>query len=118
MSWSTSFTEPVRKVDAVAAIDRLHTAAYVEGPAVDQCELAKKAVKAILPGLPGPYVMVSISGHANGTGWNKKEGWANDSIYISVTQQCEEDLLQERSAANRSTSARTERLTVSAGCGA
>ena len=90
MSWSASFTKPVRKVDAAAYIDRLSTGAQVEGPAIDQCELAKAAAKSLLPGIPGPYVQVTLSGHANGVGWQKKEGWANDCITINVTQFTEE----------------------------
>ncbi len=90
MSWSASLVKPVRKIDAVAYIDRLSTGAQIEGPAIDQCELAKKAVKALLPGIPGPYVQVSLSGHANGVGWQQKEGWSNDCIIISIAQVTEE----------------------------
>jgi hypothetical protein len=90
MSWSASFLKPVRKVDAAAYIDRLSTGAQVEGPAIDQCELAKGAAKSLLAGIPGPYVQVSLSGHANGVGWQKKEGWANDCITINVSQFTEE----------------------------
>ena len=86
MSWSASFREPVRKIDAEAAIDRLSTGAQVEGPAIEQCEAAKRAAKELLKTVPGPYVMVSLSGHANGIGWQKKEGWSNDTIYVSVVQ--------------------------------
>lgn len=86
MSWSASFTQPVRKVEAAAYIDRLSTGAQVEGPAVDQCELAKKAAKELLAGIPGPFVQVTLSGHANGVGWQQKDGWANDAIYISIAQ--------------------------------
>lgn len=86
MSWSASFVKPVRKIEAAAYVDRLSTGAQVEGPAIEQCELAKSAVKALLPGIPGPYVQVSMSGHANGVGWQKKEGWSNDCINISITQ--------------------------------
>lgn len=92
MSWSASFKEPVRKIDANAFVDRLNTGVQVEGPAIDQCEAAKRAVKALLPSIPGPYVMVSISGHANGVGWQGKDGWANDCISVSITQMLESDL--------------------------
>jgi hypothetical protein len=86
MSWSASFLTPVRKIDAAAYIDRLSTGTQMEGPAIDQCELAKSAAKSLLAGIPGPYVHVSLSGHANGVGWQKKEGYANDCINISITQ--------------------------------
>ena len=92
MSWSASFPMPVRKEKAVEALDRLLIVHETTSSMIDQCELAKQAVKAILPGIPGPYVMVSISGHANGVGWQKQQGMANDCIYISVSQICEEDL--------------------------
>lgn len=90
MSWSASFTRPVRKVDAVAYIDRLSTGAQVEGPAIEQCEAAKRAAKELLKTIPGPYVMVSLVGHANGVGWHKKDGWADDCITINITQITEE----------------------------
>lgn len=92
MSWSTGFKEPVRKVDADAAVDRLHTGAQVEGPAIEQCEAAKRAAKELLKSIPGPYVQVSLSGHANGVGWQKKDGWANDCITVNITQMSESDL--------------------------
>ena len=86
MSWSASFVKAVPRAEASVAIDQLTTGAQTEGPAIAQCELAKKAAKEILVGIPGPYVQVLLSGHANGVGWQKKQGWANDTIYISVTQ--------------------------------
>lgn len=92
MSWSASFVKPVRKIDAAGYIDRLSTGAQIEGPAIDQCELAKKAAKELLAGVPGPYIQVSLSGHANGVGWQKKEGWSNDCISISIMQITEEPL--------------------------
>jgi hypothetical protein len=74
MSWSASFVKPVRRIDAAAWIDRLSTGAQIEGPAIAQCEIAKTAAKGIIAAMPGPYVMVSLSGHANGVGWQKKAG--------------------------------------------
>ena len=58
----------------------------------DQLHAARLAAKRLLHSIPGPYVMVSLSGHANGIGWQKKEGYANDSISVSVSQHLEEDL--------------------------
>ena len=92
MSWSASFVKPVRKFGAAEAIDRLSTGAQTEGPAIDQCELAKKAAKKLPAGIPGPYVQVTLSGHANGVGWQKKEGWSNDCISISIVQVTEEPI--------------------------
>ena len=92
MSWSASLVKPVRKAEAVAAIEALTTGQQTEGPAIDQCEAAKLAAKLLLPSIPGPFVMVSLSGHANGVGWQKKEGWANDCMNISITQLTEDDV--------------------------
>ena len=92
MSWSASFTKPVKKAEALDELDKLSTGAQTEAPAIDQCRLAKIAVRELLLGIPGPYVTVSINGHANGVGWKKKEGWANDCISVTVTQMCEEDV--------------------------
>jgi len=94
MSWSASFKEPVRKVDAAAAVEHLHTGTQVEGPAIEQCEAAKRAAKELLKSIPGPYVQVSLSGHANGVGWQQKEGWSNDCITVNIAQMTEADLLK------------------------
>lgn len=92
MSWNASFLKAVPRIEAAAAIDQLSAGQQTEGPAIAQCELAKKAAKAILDGIPGPYVQVSMSGHANGIGWKKKVGWSNDTISVTVAQFCEEDI--------------------------
>ena len=93
MSWSASFTKPVAKRDAAAAISALSTTGpQTEGPAIDQCELAKHVAHSLLPIIPGPYIQVSLSGHANGIGWQKKEGWSNDSINVHISQVTEEPL--------------------------
>ena len=93
MSWSVT-TNLVSKSNAKAAIalleldgGQIHSAW-----AVDQLETAKNAARELLKGIPGPYVIISLSGHANGTGWNKKDSYANDSISVSVSQVCQEDL--------------------------
>jgi hypothetical protein len=86
MSWSASFVKPVSKAEAESAIDALSTGGQTEGPAIEQCRIAKQAAKAMLAVIPGPYVMVSMAGHANGVGWQKKEGWSNDTISVVVTQ--------------------------------
>ncbi len=92
MTWNVSFKEPVRKVDADTAIQALHTDAHVEGPEIEQCEAAKRAAKELLKSIPGPYVQVYLTGHANGVGWQKKEGWSNDCISIGISQVTEADL--------------------------
>lgn len=90
MSWSTR-TQIVAKGDADAAVAALTTG--TTGPTApmheDQLRTAKVAACLILATIPGPFVSVSLSGHANGVGWQGKDGWANDCISISVTQSLE-----------------------------
>jgi hypothetical protein len=90
MSWSASFVKPVPKMLAAAAISALSTGGQTEGPAIDQCELAKHVAHSLLPIIPGPFIQVTLSGHANGVGWQKKDGWANDCISVNVVQVTEE----------------------------
>lgn len=90
MSWSASFTVPVLKADADRVIDFL--TAHGDPPAQDQLAAAKRVAKVLLASVPGPWVSVQLSGHANGVGWQKKDGWANDCISVSVQQVCEDDL--------------------------
>ena len=89
MSWSASTTKAVKKSEAPAAIDALSVSRFnVEdnAPMDDQIAVAKAAAKEICKVIPGPYVIVSLSGHANGVGWQEKSGYANDYIQVSVTQ--------------------------------
>jgi hypothetical protein len=60
--------------------------------AVAQFEAAKSAAKELVKIVPGSHVMVSMSGHANAVGWQKKPGYANDCINVSVTQLLAEDI--------------------------
>lgn len=90
MSWSASFVKAVPKAQAEWEIDQLTTGGQTEGPAIDQYQAAKRAAKELLKSMTGPYVYVSMAGHANGVGWQVKEGFANDTIYISVNQITEE----------------------------
>ena len=92
MSWSTNFQNPVAKADAVAALNELGIPGAHDGAAVDQLSTAKTAAKILLQNVPGPYVLITMSGHANGVGWHKKEGFANDCISVNVTQMTEDDL--------------------------
>lgn len=92
MSWSASFVKPVPKAEADTAIDNLTTHGPLEGPAFDQLRSAKSAAKAIIAIIPGPYITVSLSGHANGVGWQKKDGMANDCITVNVGQITEDDM--------------------------
>lgn len=87
MSWSAG-TKSIVKHEADAAIDALTTGTNIPEHE-DQLRVAKQAAKLVLANIPGPCVIVSMSGHANAVGWNKKEGWANDCISINVTQQFE-----------------------------
>lgn len=92
MSWSIS-TKTVAKSAAAQAINDLSLAQTGFVPAdhaIDQLETAKRASQEILKSIPGPYVSVSMSGHSNGVGWQKKEGYANECINVNVSQQTEE----------------------------
>lgn len=87
MSWSAG-TKAVPKSEADATIDALTTG--TDDPQhEDQLRTAKQAAKLILANVPGPFVSISLSGHANGVGWQKKEGWANDCIVVNVVQMFE-----------------------------
>lgn len=89
MSWS-KWTETIRKTDADKVLDELVMLAPYEQ--LDQFATAKRAAKEILKTIPGPFVKIQLSGHANGTGWQKKDGYANDCIQVGVTQFCNEEL--------------------------
>jgi len=85
MSWSCS-TPKVEKQQVENDIDVAMPGGLCDGPVLDQLAAARRAAKEIVKSVPGPYVIVSMSGHANGVGWQKKEGWANDCISVTVTQ--------------------------------
>ena len=87
MSWSASLG-PVAKCHADIELEQLQFSGDVRtaGPAFEQFQAARLAAKALLRSVPGPYISITMSGHANGTGWQPKEGWSNDTIYISVCQ--------------------------------
>lgn len=88
MSWSTS-TPKVAKHEAEQALSNLSFPGVLEPPALEQVAAAKRAAIELLKTVPGPFVVVSLSGHANGVGWQNKEGWANDCINVSVAQYTE-----------------------------
>lgn len=85
MSWSCS-TPKVEKQQAGNDIDAVMPGGLCDGPTLDQLAAAKRAAKELLKSVPGPYVIVSMSGHANGIGWQEKVSYANDTISVSVTQ--------------------------------
>lgn len=87
MSWSAG-TKAIAKSEADAAIDALTTGTN-DPQHEDQLRVAKQSAKLLLANVPGPFVSVSLSGHANGVGWQKKEGWSNDCISVNVTQMFE-----------------------------
>lgn len=87
MSWSAG-TKKVAKADADGAIEALNTGTN-DPKHEDQLRIAKQAAKVLLATVPGPFITVSLSGHANGVGWQQKEGWSNDCISVNVTQHIE-----------------------------
>lgn len=95
MSWSSGIRKPIQKIYAEEEI--LNTRIEGEGDHVndvhkDQLQTAQRAAIEIVKNIPGPYVTVSMNGHGNGVGWQGKEGWANDTITVTVTQVTEADL--------------------------
>lgn len=88
MSWSTS-TPKAPKAQVASKLGELSFPGVLEPAALDQVDAAKRAALEILKTIPGPLIVVSLSGHANGVGWQAKEGWANDAITVSVTQHLE-----------------------------
>jgi hypothetical protein len=86
MSWSASVSSHSRE-NFDAAID-----AAVSSPSTldehmqKQFTAAKDVAKALAPIIPGPMLSASMAGHANGVGDNKKDGWANDTVTVTVSQ--------------------------------
>lgn len=85
MSWSMS-TPKVVKSQIEEEIDRAMPGVLCEEPVLDQIACVRRAAKEIARSIPGPLMIVNMSGHANGVGWQKKEGYANDCISVTVTQ--------------------------------
>lgn len=96
MSWSVSFPKPVPKEQALFEINKLGPllpdTCLADLEAKDQLDAAKDCARLMLKSVPGPLIMVRLSGHANGVGWQKKEGWANNFIQVTVTQVTEDEL--------------------------
>jgi hypothetical protein len=67
-------------------MDRAEIVGDTSPPALVQVESAKEAAYELLKVIPGPVVAISLSGHANGVGWQEKPGYANDTITVSITQ--------------------------------
>lgn len=83
----------MRKAGAEKALNEMEMLAPYTS--IDQLDAAKRAAKELLKTLPGPFVRINFSGHANGVGWQKKAGYANDMITVSVSQVCHDDLTPE-----------------------
>lgn len=90
MSWSAPAVV-VRKKDIKKALNELELSGDNSNWALDQFEEAKDAALELVKGIPGPYVVVNMSGHANGIGYHKKETWSNDFVSLSVGQLTEEE---------------------------
>ena len=101
MSWSLSLGSIPRvgaeEVIADAALPEYLASLPADDPdykqkaaAICQIQTAKAAALEIVKGMPGPFISVTLSGHANGTGWEPKEGWSDESINVSVNQQQQE----------------------------
>lgn len=91
MSWSVA-TKVVKKSEIESAVYYLELDPELNSPASqDQLEAAKRGAIEVLKGIPGPYISVNLSGHANGVGWHKADGWSNDFVSIGVSQHTQED---------------------------
>lgn len=91
MSWSKSVYPQVAKGDVPAVLADLILGPNSHDPVVQaameaQFEAAKPLVLAMLETVPGPYVTITMSGHANGVGEVSKPGWSNDSLTVSMQQ--------------------------------
>jgi hypothetical protein len=87
MSWSAN-TLIVDKKEINHAIDNPTISPMdIDGPMLDQLKAAQDVAKELVKSISGPKMRVSMNGHANGVGWNRKEGWSNDSITVSVYQE-------------------------------
>jgi len=86
MSWQTG-TGVVEKHRAAAAIDGCSIMGDLTPAVLDQFAAAKRIAQYALQSVPGPFVRVSMGGHANGTGWTKPEGFGPDFITITVQQE-------------------------------
>lgn len=97
MSWSASTNGPIEK-SAIPTYDFRGANGYgssgdasVDAAVADQIEVARDAAIELAKTVPGPKVTVSLSGHANAVGYQKKSGYANDCITVSVSQWCDGD---------------------------
>jgi len=93
MSWSLE-VRCVKKSELREALEIVVLPEYLanDGPMLDQVHAAFDAADLLAKSIPGPYISATFSGHANGVGWQKKEGMANDYINVTVMQICEDDL--------------------------
>lgn len=86
MSWSASVS-PHSRENFDAAVDAATPSpAQLDEHMQKQFDKAREIVKAMAPIIPGPMLTASMAGHANGVGDNKKDGWANDSLTVTVQQ--------------------------------
>lgn len=86
MSWSASVGSHSRETFDAAVDAAVSSPAALDEHMQKQFNKAKEVAKAIAPIIPGPMLSASMSGHANGVGDHKKEGWANDTMTVSVSQ--------------------------------
>ena len=87
MSWSLKIG-PASKAEAIASLETVLPADYIlnDDPAMDQVRVAKHTARRIAESVSGPFLVIELAGHANGTGYQPKAGYANDCISVRVTQ--------------------------------
>jgi hypothetical protein len=87
MSWSASVNSHSREQFDKAVDDVVPSPSTLDEHMQRLFSKAKEIVKAIAPIVPGPLLSASMLGHANGVGDQKKEGYVNDYITVTVSQQ-------------------------------
>jgi hypothetical protein len=91
MSWTVSTgvidkLDAERKVNGLMITDPPSSDMNIDGAKWDQLQAAKRAALELLKTVPGPYVSVSLNGHANAIGWQSQDGSSADYIGIGVGQ--------------------------------
>lgn len=85
MSWNI-YTSIVRKSEINQAIKNLTLPEDNPQANKDQLESAKLAALEQVKVIPGPFVSVHITGHANGKGEEQVPGYSSDFITLATYQ--------------------------------
>jgi len=98
MSWTKS-TNYFPKTDLKRILDEYVDELKQENPFMeneknpqihDQVDAAADAAWFLAKSVPGPWLQINLSGHANGTGVKENQGYAAEFISITVNQAYDE----------------------------